>query len=134
MARWSWEISSHCGICWMALPPRMILRPRHPDSENAAARDLCRMWIGVGTTERRLLLSKEAHEALCQGLSDESRFQPEDDGGEHHHRPIVDGPFLVACRQPAPLFGPIVAAFDHVALHVRVLIEGQRTTALGGPP
>ena len=134
MTRWSWEIWSHCGIGWMALPPRMILRPRHPDSENAAAHDLCRMWIGVGTSERRLLLSKEAHEALCQSLSDESRFQPGDDGGEHHHRPIVDGPFLVACCQPAPLFEPNVAAFGHVAPHTRFRVEGQRTTALGGPP
>ena len=40
-------------------------QPRHPNSENAAARNLCRMWIGVGSSERRLLLSEEAYEALC---------------------------------------------------------------------
>src|SRR5262245_19446289 len=35
-------------------------------------------------------------------MSDESRFEPDDNGGEDHHCPVVGRPFLIASGQSAP--------------------------------
>src|SRR5215467_13155574 len=50
--------------------------------------------------------------AADQGVSDESRREPDGDGGDDHHRPEVDGALLVAGGQPAPLFEAIDTAFN----------------------
>src|SRR5262249_32544239 len=39
--------------------------------------------------------------------ADGSRLQPQDVGGEHHHRLVIDGTFLVAVSQPTSLLGPM---------------------------
>ena len=62
------------------------------------------------------------------GPSHELRVEPDDDGGEDHHRAVVDGAFLVAGGQPAPLFEAVDAAFHDVASGIGRSVEGQRTT------
>jgi len=43
---------------------------------------------------------------LNEGLADESRCKPAGDGSDDDHRPLVDGAFLRACGQSAPLHTP----------------------------
>lgn len=59
--------------------------------------------------------------------ADGSRLQPQDDRGEHHHRPVIDGAFLVAGSQPTPLFEPIDAALDDIATRIDRGIEEERS-------
>lgn len=61
-------------------------------------------------------------------MSSGSRGEPEDDGGEDHHRPIIDRALLIARRQPAPLLEAIDTALHDVAASVDRLVERQRTT------
>jgi hypothetical protein len=65
-------------------------------------------------------------------ISEESRVEPEDDGGEHHHRPIVECAFLVARRQPTPLFEPVDTALHDVAPRIDRPVEDQRATRPSG--
>lgn len=61
-------------------------------------------------------------------MSDESRLEPENDGSNDDHCAVVDGAFLVAGRQPPPLFEPVDAALDHIPPRVNCLIEDQGAT------
>jgi hypothetical protein len=65
---------------------------------------------------------------LARGLSDESRVEPDDDGSDHDHRPIVGGALFVAGSQAPPLLEAVDAALDHVAACVGRLVEGERAT------
>ena len=47
-----------------------------------------------------------------RGLSDASHLEPDGNGGDDHHGPVVDRPLLVAGGQSAPLFEPVDAPFD----------------------
>src|SRR5260221_7361790 len=61
------------------------------------------------------------------GLSDESAFEPKDDGGQDEQRSVIDGALLVAGRQTTPLFEAIDAAFDDIAPRIDRFVEDQRT-------
>jgi hypothetical protein len=63
-----------------------------------------------------------------EGLPDESRLEPHDNGGDDDHRPVVDRPLLVASREPAPLFEPVDAALHDVAPRIDRLLKCQRAT------
>jgi hypothetical protein len=54
-----------------------------------------------------LLAQGKPTESALQGLSDESRVEPEDDGGEHDHPAVIEHAFLVMRCQSTPLFEPI---------------------------
>lgn len=58
-----------------------------------------------------------------------SRFEPEDDGGNDDHRPVVDRTLLVAGGQSTPLFEPVDTALDYIATGVDRPIENQWTTS-----
>src|SRR6476659_2213144 len=51
--------------------------------------------------------------------------EPEHEGGDDDHRPVVDGALLVAGGQPAPLLEPIDAALHHVAQPIPLFVEGE---------
>src|SRR5262249_48103492 len=57
--------------------------------------------------------------------SDESRFEPDEVGGDDDHRPVVERTLLEARRQPTPLFESIDAALHHVASDVDAPVEDQ---------
>jgi hypothetical protein len=65
-------------------------------------------------------------------LSDASRFEPDDNGGDDHHRPVVDGAFFVARSESTPLLEPIDAALDHIASRIDGRVEGQRAARSAG--
>src|SRR5262249_2986497 len=67
-------------------------------------------------------------DSLTEGLSDASRGKPEGDGRDDDHRPLVDRAFLVARRQPTPLFQAVDAPFHDVATFVDRLAVSQGTT------
>ncbi len=69
-----------------------------------------------------------------RGLSDESRREPDGDGGDDHQRPVVDRAFLVARCQATPLFEAIDAALHDVAAGIGRRVEGQRATGSRGAP
>ena len=68
----------------------------------------------------------------AQGLSDACRFEPDDDGRDHHHRAVVDCTLLITRRQATPLLEPIDAPLDHIPTRVDGLVKGQRPTTSCG--
>src|SRR6478609_2691574 len=62
------------------------------------------------------------------GFADASRVEPDNDGGDNDHRPVVGSALLIARRQPTPLLEAIDAALHHVATRVDRLLKDQRTT------
>jgi hypothetical protein len=60
------------------------------------------------------------------GLSNGSRVEPDDDGRDDDQRPIVNCAFLVAGRQPTPLFEAIDTPLDQVAPGIDGFVEEER--------
>jgi hypothetical protein len=63
-------------------------------------------------------------------LSDASRAQPDDDGGENHHRLVVDRPLLIARGDPTLLLEQSAAALHHVAPRLDRLVEEEGSSWL----
>jgi hypothetical protein len=68
-----------------------------------------------------------------QDSSEELGLEPEDDGGQDNHCPIIDGSLLVAGGHAPPLFEPINAALDHIAPRIGRLVKDEWTTRSSGP-
>lgn len=66
-------------------------------------------------------------------LSDASGFEPDDNGGKNHHRPVVDCALFIARGESTPLLEPIDTALDHIPAGVDRLVEGERTTRPSRP-
>ena len=67
-------------------------------------------------------------DSLTEGLSDASPGKPEGDGSDDDHRSLVERAFLVARRQPTPLFQAVDAPLHDVATFVNRLAVSQGAT------